>query len=86
MVGLGETRDEVTELMADLRQAGCQVLTIGQYLQPTRAHLPVSAYITPQQFEEYRTEALAMGFSQVESGPLVRSSYYAERATSLLRP
>lgn len=86
MVGLGETRDEVTELMADLRQAGCRVLTIGQYLRPTRAHLPVSAYITPQQFEEYRTEALAMGFSQVESGPLVRSSYYADRAASLLRP
>ena len=86
MLGLGETTEEVIELMADLRDAGCQVLTIGQYLQPTHAHLPVSAYITPEQFSVYRHQALNMGFKQVESGPLVRSSYYAEKARSLLRP
>lgn len=77
MVGLGETHEEVLELMDDILGTGCRRLTIGQYLQPTAAHLPVSAYITPQQFAEYKNIALAKGFEHVESGPLVRSSYHA---------
>lgn len=80
MVGLGETDSEIFLLMDDLREAGCSILTIGQYLQPTAAHLPVAAYISPEQFLHYKEEALRRGFSHVESGPLVRSSYMAERA------
>lgn len=79
MVGLGETREEVTELMHDLRATGCSVLTIGQYLQPTRNHYPVAEYVHPTQFDKYREEALAVGFDMVESAPLVRSSYHAEK-------
>lgn len=79
MVGLSETVEEVEELMDDLLLAGCQILTIGQYLQPTRRHYPVTEYITPKQFAEYRTNGLKKGFQQVESGPLVRSSYCAEK-------
>ena len=75
MVGLGETAAEVEELMEDARQAGVSMLTIGQYLQPTRKHIPVAEYVTPQQFEAYRTLALSKGFRHVESAPLVRSSY-----------
>ena len=77
MVGLGETRDEVLSLMYALIGVGCDMLTIGQYLQPSREHLPVSAFITPAQFEEYRQIALEKGFRFVASGPLVRSSYHA---------
>lgn len=77
MVGLGETRDEVLSLMDALVGVGCDMLTIGQYLQPSREHLPVSAFITPAQFEEYRQIALEKGFRFVASGPLVRSSYHA---------
>ena len=77
MVGLGETRDEVLSLMDALIGVGCDMLTIGQYLQPSREHLPVSAFITPAQFEEYRQIALEKGFRFVASGPLVRSSYHA---------
>ena len=80
MVGLGETIAEVEETMDDLLSVGCSILTIGQYLQPTRKHYPVQEYVTPQQFDSYRETALAKGFKMVESGPLVRSSYYAERA------
>lgn len=80
MVGLGETIAEVEETMDDLLAAGCSILTIGQYLQPTRKHYPVHEYVTPQQFAAYKETALAKGFKMVESGPLVRSSYYAERA------
>ena len=80
MVGLGETPEEVEETMDDLRRAGCQVLTIGQYLQPTRRHYPVAAYITPEQFARYKEAGLQKGFEQVESGPLVRSSYHAEES------
>lgn len=80
MVGLGETIEEVEETMDDLLSVGCSILTIGQYLQPTRKHYPVQEYVTPQQFDSYRETALAKGFKMVESGPLVRSSYYAERA------
>ena len=75
MVGLGETTDEVEALMDDALQAGVSMLTIGQYLQPTHRHIPVAEYITPQQFEAYRTLALNKGFQHVESAPLVRSSY-----------
>lgn len=80
MVGLGETIAEVEETMDDLLAVGCSILTIGQYLQPTHKHYPVQEYVTPQQFAAYKETALAKGFKMVESGPLVRSSYYAERA------
>ena len=79
MVGLGETEEEVYELMDDLRAVNCQVLTIGQYLQPSKKHYPVAAYITPQQFTKYREIGEAKGFDKVESAPLVRSSYHAEK-------
>jgi len=79
MVGLGETEEEVMQTMADLRSAGCKVVTIGQYLQPDSNLLPVLEYITPEAFEKYRREGMKMGFSFVESSPLVRSSYHAER-------
>ena len=79
MVGLGETIAEVEETMDDLLSVGCSILTIGQYLQPTHKHYPVQEYVTPQQFAAYKETALAKGFKMVESGPLVRSSYYAER-------
>lgn len=79
MVGLGETIAEVEKTMDDLLANGCQILTIGQYLQPTRKHYPVAAYITPEQFDSYKETALQKGFRLVESGPLVRSSYYAEK-------
>jgi lipoic acid synthetase len=79
MVGLGETVDEVYELMSDLVKHGCDVLTIGQYLQPTKMHLPVHEFVHPDLFAHYREEGLKMGFDYVESGPLVRSSYHSER-------
>ena len=79
MVGLGETPAEVEELMDDLISVGCKILTIGQYLQPTHKHFPVAAYITPKQFAVYKETGLKKGFEQVESAPLVRSSYHAEK-------
>lgn len=79
MAGLGETEEEVLQAMDDLREAGCEVFTIGQYLQPTRQHIEVVEYIHPGQFERYRIAGLAKGFRHVESGPLVRSSYHAEK-------
>lgn len=79
MLGLGESVDEVLDTMDDLRQVGVSILTIGQYLQPTKTHLEVQEYITPDQFAWYRDQALAKGFRFVESGPLVRSSYHAEK-------
>jgi lipoic acid synthetase len=78
MLGLGETEDEVRALLRDLRAAGVDVATIGQYLQPTRRNLPVVAFIEPEQFEAYRDYGLALGFRMVFSGPLVRSSYMAD--------
>ncbi len=78
MVGLGETTEEIFELMDDLLKVNCSVLTIGQYLQPTRKHLPVAAYIHPDEFKKFKEVALQKGFDYVESGPLVRSSYHAE--------
>ena len=77
MLGLGETRDELLATLRDLREVGCSRLTLGQYLQPTRAHLPVARYYHTDEFRELKVEALDMGFSHVESGPLVRSSYHA---------
>ena len=79
MLGLGETQDEVLHTMDDLAAVGVKVLTIGQYLQPSVQHLEVQEYITPEQFKFYETEGLKKGFKFVESGPLVRSSYHAER-------
>ncbi len=79
MLGLGETPEEVYAIMDDLVAHGCDVLTLGQYLQPTRMHLEVKEFITPELFEHYREEGMKRGFAYVESGPLVRSSYHAER-------
>ncbi|PCI94773.1 MAG: lipoyl synthase [Flavobacteriales bacterium] len=79
MLGLGETEEEVIESMKDLRNVGCDVLTLGQYLQPTVKHLPVVEFVTPEQFKKYKKIGLEMGFRFVESGPLVRSSYHAEK-------
>ncbi len=78
MVGLGEERDELIRVFCDLRAAGVDVLTVGQYLRPTPHHLPVARYWTPEEFEELRQEAAALGFRHVEAGPLVRSSYHAD--------
>lgn len=78
MLGLGETDEEILETLADLRAHDCDRLTVGQYLQPTKHHLPVMRYVTPAQFEHLKNQALAMGFSHVASGPLVRSSYHAD--------
>lgn len=77
MVGLGEERDELLATLIDLRRVGCSILTIGQYLQPTREHLPIARYYHPDEFRELKSYALGIGFSHVESGPLVRSSYHA---------
>lgn len=80
MLGLGETEDEIKETMDDLRAIGVDIVTFGQYLRPTAAHLPVERYVTPDEFNTYRDWGLAKGFLEVVSGPLVRSSYRAERA------
>ncbi len=79
MVGLGETKEEMLEIMHDLAQHGCDILTIGQYLQPTKKHHEVIEYISPETFEYYQQEGLKLGLKYVESGPLVRSSYHSER-------
>jgi len=79
MLGLGETRDEILQSMSDLLSAGVHILTLGQYLQPTRQHLEVAEYISPETFAEYKRLGLEMGFRYIESGPLVRSSYHAEK-------
>ena len=78
MLGLGETKDQVINVFKKLREVDCDMITLGQYLRPTKAHIPVVEYITPEQFDEYKDIALSMGFKKVESAPLVRSSYYAE--------
>jgi lipoic acid synthetase len=77
MVGLGETRDELAQAFRDLRAVDCDILTVGQYLRPSEKHLPLERYYTPAEFVEMKSEALALGFKHVESGPLVRSSYHA---------
>lgn len=89
MVGLGESREELGQLMRDLRQVGCDILTIGQYLQPSKSHLPVGRYLPPEEFTELEQQALALGFGAVAAAPFVRSSYQAEslfrRARSVAR-
>jgi lipoyl synthase len=79
MVGLGESEDEVYQLMDDLLNVGCRILTIGQYLQPSAKHLPVIDYVTPERFERYKEVGMMKGFNFLESSPLVRSSYHAEK-------
>src|SRR5437868_9093188 len=79
MLGLGETREEVIQTMTDLYRNGCDVITIGQYLQPTKKHLPVHRFVHPDEFAEYREIGYTLGLDYVESGPLVRSSYHSER-------
>jgi lipoic acid synthetase len=80
MLGLGETDEEIAETMIDLREAGVDILTLGQYLRPTANHLPVERFVRPEEFDRYRAWALARGFLECVSGPLVRSSYRAEQA------
>ena len=77
MLGLGETMEEVKEVMRDQREWGVDILTVGQYLQPSKKHLPIERYYTPEEFDEIREYGLSLGFKWVESGPLVRSSYHA---------
>lgn len=79
MLGLGESDDEVLETLADLRDAGVQVVALGQYLQPTKEHMPVDRFVAPDEFDALRERAMGLGFLHVEAGPLVRSSYHAER-------
>ncbi|WP_027713945.1 lipoyl synthase [Desulfuromonas sp. TF] len=78
MLGMEETREEIVRVMEDLLRAGCSLLTLGQYLAPTRRHHPVTRFVPPQEFDELREEGRRLGFAHVESGPLVRSSYHAE--------
>ena len=78
MVGLGETREELLSTMDDLASVGCEIVTIGQYLRPTPSHAPLDRYYTPEEFAELKEQGMARGFTHVESGPLVRSSYHAE--------
>ena len=86
MLGLGESREEIRAVLGDLRRSRVDILTLGQYLQPTSGHLPVSRYVPPAEFEEIRREALPLGFRHVEAGPLVRSSYHASRHARLASP
>ena len=79
MLGIGEQTEEVRSVMSDLRDIECDILTLGQYLQPTKEHLPVDRFVHPDEFAQLKTEGLGMGFRHVESGPLVRSSYHAEK-------
>ena len=86
MLGLGESRQEVLDVLADLRAAHCDFLTLGQYLQPTFDHLPVERYVPPEEFEQLGQLAKRMGFAQVASGPFVRSSYHAREMAEMLSP
>jgi lipoic acid synthetase len=81
MVGLGETNDEIISLMNDLYETNCDIITIGQYLRPTKEHLPVQRYVHPDEFKKFKETGLQMGFKHIESGPLVRSSYHADEQT-----
>ncbi|AFN75490.1 lipoyl synthase [Melioribacter roseus P3M-2] len=83
MVGIGESKEEVFDLMKDLYNAGCDIMTIGQYLQPTKNHLPVHRYVTLEEFKEYKDFGMSLGFKAVESSPLVRSSYHADKHAEL---
>jgi lipoyl synthase len=78
MLGLGETEDEIRLTLQDLKDAGCRFLTLGQYLQPSKAHLPISRYVNPEEFDEWKKYAEGIGFERVASGPFVRSSYHAK--------
>jgi len=78
MLGLGELPEEVQQVLKDLLNAGCRILTLGQYLQPSAEHLAVERFVTPEEFEEWRKKALELGFRGVASGPFVRSSYHAQ--------
>ena len=84
MLGLGERREEVQQVLSDLLDAGCCILTLGQYLQPSAGHLPVERFVSPEEFEGWREKALEMGFREVASGPFVRSSYHAQEAYQAL--
>jgi lipoic acid synthetase len=84
MAGLGESIDEIKEVMADLREWGVDILTLGQYLQPSRKHLPIKRYYLPEEFDALRRFGTEIGFKWVESGPLVRSSYHAEKQVQAL--
>ncbi len=86
MVGLGETREEVSALLTDVRATGCRLITIGQYLRPTREQRPVARYVEPAEFEDMAREARDLGFAEVAAGPLVRSSYRADRLWAASRP
>src|SRR5205807_5969636 len=81
MAGLGETFEEVVDLMRDLRKASCDIMTIGQYLQPHAKRLPVERYVTPEEFARWRDNGMELGFKHVESSPLTRSSYHARQQT-----
>ena len=85
MLGLGESLDEVRAVMREVRGIGVQILTLGQYLRPSRQHLPVARHLPPEEFAQLKQEALALGFAHVESGPLVRSSYHADGQLDLIR-
>jgi lipoic acid synthetase len=86
MVGLGETRDELFSVMRDLREHGCDIVTIGQYLRPSMKHLPVDRYYDPGEYQAFRDYGAELGFTHVEAGPLVRSSYHAEKQSVLNGP
>jgi len=87
MVGLGESSDELVEVFRDLGERGVDILTVGQYLRPSRDHLPIARFYTPEEFRDLRNQALRFGFRHVESGPMVRSSYHAhEQAESTSTP
>jgi lipoic acid synthetase len=85
MLGLGEEMDEVREVLRELRDIGADILTFGQYLRPSRSHLPVARFVHPDEFAALKAEALALGFPHVESGPMVRSSYHADGQRDIVR-
>jgi lipoic acid synthetase len=85
MLGLGESREEVSQVLRETREVGVDILTLGQYLRPSREHLPVERYVPPEEFAELAAEARALGFPHVESGPMVRSSYHADGQRDIVR-
>jgi lipoic acid synthetase len=86
MLGLGESSEEIRATLKDLIDAGCRILTLGQYLQPSKAHLPIKRFVTPEEFEQWRQIAIEIGFSEVASGPFVRSSYHAKELYQAVGP
>ena len=86
MLGLGETPAEIHATLKDLRQVDCRMLTLGQYLQPSKDHLPVMRYVPPEEFDDWRRVALDLGFCEVASGPFVRSSYHAKQLYQAVKP